>query len=142
MAATRCPYFSFTLSGSSVDRKVLRQCPCRGDREAGVVTTAGPGRSRKHLSALGLRREAGHGFRPTSMARNPTVLNQGADGKCQVVEQGWLTIGQEGQADPSRPTGRRYKAALQRLDEARDRDGRAVAVRSGDDLHADRQGLP
>src|SRR5215831_18409241 len=98
MAATRCPYFSFTLSSSSFVRKALRQCPCRGDREAGVVTTAGPGRWRKHFSALNLRRQVGNGFRPTSMARNPTVLNQGADGKCQVVEQGWLTIGQEGQA--------------------------------------------
>src|SRR5262249_45768396 len=98
MAATRCPYFGFTLSGSSFDRKALRQCPCRGDREAGDVATARPGRWRKHLSALDLSRRAGHGFRPTSMARNPTVLHQGADGKCQVVEQGWLTIGQHGQA--------------------------------------------
>jgi hypothetical protein len=37
---------------------------------------------------------------------------------------------------------RRHKAATQRLDQARDRDGRAVAVRPCDDLHADRQALP
>src|SRR5262249_61226759 len=98
MAATRCPYFSFTLSGSSFDRKALQQCPCRGDREAGVVTTAGPGRWHKHLSALNLRKQVGHGFRPTSMARNPTVLNQGADGKCPVLEQGWFTNGHGGQS--------------------------------------------
>src|SRR5262249_26620770 len=72
----------------------------RAEEIGRLVLSRPPGRDdgASTFSALNLRKQVGHGFRPTSMARNPTVLNQGADGKCQVLEQGWLTIGQEGQA--------------------------------------------